>query len=61
MQVRAARLRLVGRSFEVNGNIYPRLMIEIRFGGDRTRLTGLHFFFILLKAASLPGTENNNK
>ncbi|ACU04722.1 hypothetical protein Phep_2518 [Pedobacter heparinus DSM 2366] len=36
---------LVGRSLEINGNIYSRLMVEARFIGNRTRLTGLHFLF----------------
>ena len=35
---------LVGRSLEVNGNIYPGLMIEVLLGGNRTRLIGLHLY-----------------
>jgi len=45
--IRAARPMLVGRSLEINGDIYTRLMIEIRFIGNRTRLIGLHFFILV--------------
>lgn len=34
---------LVGRSLEVSGDTYRRLMIEAQFIGNRTRLIGLHF------------------
>uniref|UniRef100_UPI003D7F6439 hypothetical protein n=1 Tax=Pedobacter sp. TaxID=1411316 RepID=UPI003D7F6439 len=41
-----ARPMLVGRSLEINANIYSRLMIDAPAMVYRTRLIGLHFFYL---------------